>query len=135
MRDNPPADILRARAALHHLDSGCDRETWVKIGMAAKAAGLEFSDFLLWSKDAPNFKDRADCKAVWNSFKPGTVTAATLFKMAKYAGCTDRIKDYAGRAQSRQNERKESPPLHDAKALWNACKPVTASYEYIYLNL
>ena len=34
-------ELERARSAFWSLDPGTDRETWVKTGMAAKAAGRE----------------------------------------------------------------------------------------------
>lgn len=48
-------EIERAASALMHLDSGCQREIWVKAGMAAKAAGLGFDDFHSWSASAGNY--------------------------------------------------------------------------------
>ena len=47
MRDNF-TELERARSPLFHLDPGTDRETWVRIGMGAKAAGLPFEDFDNW---------------------------------------------------------------------------------------
>ena len=75
-----------ARSALMHLDSGCPRDEWVRIGMAAKDAGLEFDDFHSWSKGACNYKNEQDCLAAWHSFSNGAVKAATLFHRAHEAG-------------------------------------------------
>jgi hypothetical protein len=72
-------EIARARSALWSLNPGTARPTWVKSGMGAKAAGLDFDDFHTWSATAPNYKSEADCRSVWNSFKDGAVTAASLF--------------------------------------------------------
>ena len=57
-------EVERARSALHALDPGCDRETWVRAAMAAKAAGLDEGDFLAWSEGAPNFDSARDCRSV-----------------------------------------------------------------------
>ena len=35
------ADTDRARDALRAIPPDCDRETWVKVGMSAQAAGVE----------------------------------------------------------------------------------------------
>ncbi len=49
------AEIKRARSALWSLDAGTDRDTWVKTGMAAKAAGLDFDTWHDWSATAGNY--------------------------------------------------------------------------------
>ena len=48
-------ELERAIDALFHLDPGCPREEWVRIAMAAKAAGVPFSDFHEWSSSASNY--------------------------------------------------------------------------------
>ena len=68
----------RARSALWSLDAGADRDSWVRHAMSAKAAGLEFEEFHNWSAGASNYTSEAECRSVWNSIKPGGVTAASL---------------------------------------------------------
>ena len=125
----------RARSALRSIDPGCAREEWVKAGMGAKAAGLDFDDFHNWSAGAGNYKDEAECRSVWRSIKEGSVTAASLFHTAKAAGWTDDVTVCTERPQSRQNERQlEQPskrPLLDPATLWSECQPATAAHEYI----
>ena len=137
MRDNF-TELERARSPLFHLDPGTDRETWVRIGMGAKAAGLPFEDFDNWSTGAGNYK-AADCRSVWSSIKAGGVTAASLFRMALAEGWTDGTEARPERTQTRQNERKQpeptKPPPHDPCTLWDTCKPATAAYEYIARKL
>lgn len=138
MRD-PIAEIERARAALGSLDAGTDRETWVKIAMATKAVGLAFDDFHNWSAGVANYKDEADCLAVWNSIKPGPVTAATLFGMARDAGWTDdgEAPTKPRRSHQEKPRQPDTPkrPLHDPNVLWDACAPATADQEYIARKL
>lgn len=138
MRD-PIAEIERARSALWHLDAGTDRETWVKHAMGAKAAGLDFDDFHNWSATAGNYRNEAECRSVWQSIKDGAVTAASLFGAARDAGWTDDGEAPAKRPQSQQGQSKEreqpKAPLHDARALWDACTPATADQEYIARKL
>lgn len=82
-------DAGRARNALFALDAGCPRDEWVRVGMAAKAAGLPEDDFLKWSATGENYKEK-DARSAWHSFKPdGGVGAGTLFKMAMDAGWRD----------------------------------------------
>ena len=47
-------DVARYRGALLALDPGMPREQWVRAAMAAKAAGIAFSDFDDWSALAAN---------------------------------------------------------------------------------
>mgnify|MGYP000993720479 CR=1 FL=1 len=133
------AEIERARSALWHLDAGTDRDTWVKCAMAAHAAGLDFDDFHSWSQIAGNYKNEADCRDVWRSIKPGPVTVASLFGMARAAGWSDDGEAPVKRAQSHQERPKQpeapKPPLHDPSALWGACVPATATHLYIIKKL
>lgn len=65
-----------------------DRDTWVRVGMAIKSAGLGFDVFDEWSQStaSDNYSQR-DTKSVWHSFKrEGGVTIGTLFAMAKQHG-------------------------------------------------
>lgn len=101
-------ELERARSALWSLDPGCAREEWVKAGMGAKAAGLDFDDFHHWSAGAGNYKDEAECRSVWNSIKEGGVTAASLFRAALAAGWTDDVTVRTERPQSLQNERQQA---------------------------
>jgi len=75
--------LERARSALNFLNADCPRNEWVQIGMAAKAAGLDFEDFHNWSKNAINYTGGKDCFTAWQSFdNSGRITAATLFHKA-----------------------------------------------------
>ena len=90
MRDYFTDEIDRARDALYSLDPGCPRDEWVKHGMAAKAAGLDFEDFHQCSAGAANFKGEQECRSVWRSFKTeGGVSAASLFRASRDSGWED----------------------------------------------
>ena len=132
-------EIERARSALWSLDPGCERDTWVRHAMGAKAAGLEFDDFHNWSAGAGNYQSETECRSVWNSIKPGGVTAASLFRAALANGWQDDSIAPQRPPQSRQNERTPhrtgKPLLRDVKTLWEACKPVTAEHLYIARKL
>lgn len=85
-------EIERARTALFACDAGCSRDQWLRIGMAAKAAGVAFDDFRLWSEEAPNYHSEQDCLSAWKSFGDGAVKAATLYHAARKAGWHDPTK-------------------------------------------
>ncbi|MEQ6614199.1 AAA family ATPase [Pseudomonas aeruginosa] len=125
---NAPAkiisDIERARQALWTLDAGVSRDEWVKIGMAAKAAGLDFEDFNDWSATAGNYGGASEARSAWKSFKEGGgINAGTLFRRARDAGWSDPANgNYQERA--RKPSRK---PLGD----WESGEPATAVHPYI----
>ena len=137
----------RAASALHAIDPGCDRESWVRAGMATKAAGLEFEDFNTWSAMGGNYAGERDCRAVWKSFgDSGAVTAASLFAMAIAQGWTDASKTRAMGAQAanvcsysplRAVSCKAAPALsiqaESAKAagVWNLCEPADSGHPYL----
>jgi len=140
MRDYFTDEIDRARDALYSLDPGCPRDEWVKHGMAAKAAGLDFDDFHQWSAGGGNFQGEAECRSVWRSIKTeGGVSAASLFRAARDAGWEDGTETRAKPLQSRQIEPRQAepskPPPIDPATLWNACKPATAAHEYVARKL
>ncbi|MCO4881563.1 toprim domain-containing protein [Paraburkholderia caribensis] len=58
--------------------------------MAAKAAGLDLDDWLVWSASGGNYGGEREARAVWRSFSAsGGVSAATLFRAAMDTGWTD----------------------------------------------
>lgn len=84
------SEIDRARSALFHLDAGCERTEWVRLGMAAKAAGLDVADWIDWCASGSNYGGEREARAVWRSFAPaGGIGSATLFRAAIDAGWSD----------------------------------------------
>jgi hypothetical protein len=140
-------DTDRARDALFSLDPGCDRTAWVRIGMAAKEAGLSLADFTDWSRGAANFQGEKDCTDVWRSFKAGGgVGPGTLFSLAKAEGWSDARPDTPQRPRSRANGAGKADPLPNARkpaeraktdpeAVWARCTPATAEHGYIERKL
>lgn len=135
-------NIEHALSALNFLDAGCHRTEWIQIGMAAKAAGLSFEYFHIWSKDAANYAGEKDCLTAWNSFdESGGITAATLFHRARQAGwktpkkshlnpAKSRHKDFKKRNNSENNTKKD----HSIYALeiWETCLPADNTHAYIF---
>ena len=126
----------RALSALTGIEPGCDRKEWVRIGMAAKAAGLSFDDFVAWSRPAHNFVSERDCNAVWKSFTDGPITAATLFAAASAAGWDDST---TMRRQNGYSDAKSphhvAPQTLSAADLWSRCEPATSAHPYIIAKL
>lgn len=114
-------DIGRARAALYALDASVDRSEWVRIGCAAKSAGLTFDDFNDWSATASNYKNENDTRNAWKSFKDGEgVNAGTLFYLARQDGWKEPTNDH-------KPKKTRSTVLDD----WNSGAPATADHPYI----
>lgn len=133
-------EVERARAALHALDSGCQRDEWARIGMAYKDAGGSLDDFIDWSRPAPNFLSERDCRDAWKSFEvPGPVTAATLFAKARDAGWREPVNGHGRPHERAQEPRKAEPrperPPFDFRAVWRDSEPATAAHPYIVRKL
>jgi putative DNA primase/helicase len=86
----PPPTPELVRDALASIPPDMEREGWVRVGMAIKAAGFDdgtaqglWDD---WSRRGDGYKE-ADARDTWRSIKAGgAVTVATLFKLAKDHG-------------------------------------------------
>ncbi|MEO8401526.1 MAG: AAA family ATPase [Gammaproteobacteria bacterium] len=119
-------------SALNYLDSECTREEWIRIGMAAKAAKLSFEDFHGWSKNAGNYKNEKDCRAVWNSFdESGTVKAATLFYLAREKGWKESDKTHTNTEINNKKNGFNQNSRTNVLEIWNRCIPAAISHEYI----
>ena len=130
------ADIDRARDALHSIPPDLPRDEWVRAGMAAHAAGIDFDTFDQWSAQAGNYT-ASDARDTWRSFKPGKgVGAGTLYRMAAELGGW-RMGE--GKPQGRPIEaprKAAEPPRKPAPGMspgevWNRCEPATDSHPYI----
>ena len=128
------ADTERARDALHSIPPDLARDDWVKAGMAAQAAGLDFDAFNDWSAGAGNY-DAAAARDTWRSFKPGKgVGAGTLFKLAAENGW--RMGEGKPQRQAAPAPRQAAPPPRKSapgmspREVWNRCEAATAQHPY-----
>lgn len=129
------ANVDRARDALHSIPADIPREEWVKVGMAAQAAGLDFEDFRDWSAQAPSFNERA-ARDTWRSFKPGKgVGPGTLFKAAAQNGWRpDGARAANSPVLSPRKPQEAAKPTGqgvDPTQVWERCQPATAAHPYI----
>lgn len=124
----------RAASALWALDPGVGRREWVRIGMAAKEAGLEFEHFNEWSTQAGNYGGEADTRDAWRSFRPGGgVSEATLFGLARAAGWREEspMATQPRRAIPVRQEGLQRGPAWPVVQAWAECVPATAAHAYI----
>ncbi|RDD94161.1 DNA primase [Acidovorax sp. BoFeN1] len=120
---------------MHAIPPDLPRDEWVKVGMGAHAAGVDFDTFDTWSAGAGNY-DAAASRDVWRSIKPGKgVGAGTLYRVAAEHGW--RMGE--GKPQQRpvqaprkaaEPQRKPAPGMSPAE-VWNRCEAATAAHGYI----
>ncbi len=129
-------DLDRARDALQAIPPDLPREEWVRVGMAAQAAGLGFDSFNEWSAQGASYEERA-ARDTWRSIKPdGRTGAGSLFYIARAAGWQDkgRRAPHAApaKAPARPPEARKPPrPGMGAAEVWARCEPATAAHPYI----
>ena len=133
-------DMERATRALEAIPPDLPREDWVRIGMAAKAAGLPVETWTDWSSNGSNFAGAKDCISVWRSFKGAGVGEGTLFQLALQHGWQDDTAKKQGghangsarqpRARRPQQAPRPSPRL-SAGDLWARCESASAQHPYI----
>jgi len=133
-------ELERARSALNAIDATCDRATWIRLGMAARAAGLSFDDFDGWSATGANYSGERDTRAVWQSFSDsGAVGPGTLFGAARAAGWRDDARPLNGHNGHAAPPRRPQAPAggapFDVAGTWEACEPATPAHGYIRRKL
>lgn len=129
------ADTAKAIDALHAIPPDLPRDEWVRVGMAAHAAGLDFDTFDAWSAGAGNYSER-DARDTWRSFKPGKgIGPGTLYRVGAEHGW--RMGE--GKPQQRpvqaprkatEPQRKPAPGMSPAE-VWARCEAATAAHPYI----
>ncbi|MGA3887653.1 phage/plasmid primase, P4 family [Ralstonia nicotianae] len=129
----------RICAALEYVPAD-DRDQWCRIGMSLQSefgdAGFDIWD--AWSQRSERYNER-DARSVWKSFKGGGITIATLFKVAREHGYSDRTphkpldpQEKARRDSARQAERerqaaedyaRHAKAAARAQRIWNEAEP------------
>lgn len=115
---------------LWRCDPSCPRDEWVRIGMAAKAAGIDFESWNAWSSQGSNYKGEKDAAAAWRSFKDGAVGPGTLFYMAEQHGGPIRPASPAAVLPP-------TSPMHDpgVERLWASLDAAPADHPYLVKKL
>ena len=122
-------DAAKALDALHRIPPDLPRDEWVKVGMGAHAAGLDFDAFDAWSAGADNYDARA-ARDTWRSFKAGKgVGAGTLFRVAAEHGQPMHRPLQAPRKAAAPPQ-KPAPGMAPAE-VWARCQPATAGHPYV----
>ncbi len=129
------SDTDRAREALQHIPPDLPRDEWVRVLMAAQAAGLDAETVNDWSAQASNYDERA-FRDTWRSIKPGKgVGEATLYKKAAEHGNYGKRRERPIQAPARPRKPVEAPrqpsPGMSTAEVWERCKPASPSHGYI----
>ena len=130
------ASTQKALDALHFIPADTDRDTWVRTGMAAHAAGLSFEDFDAWSSSAGNYNTAA-ARDTWRSFKDGKgIGAGTLFRMAADHGWSKGKKppvlvSSGVVTPTTPTTPRRPPPGMSPAEVWSRCDPATHAHPYI----
>ena len=131
------ADTERALDALQSIPPDLPRDEWVRAGMAAQAAGLDFDTFDQWSAQAGNYSEN-DARDTWRSFKPGKgVGAGTLYRMAaELGGWRMGGEPHQNKAPAKPRARPIEAPLKPRPGMcpadvWNRGEPATDSHPCI----
>lgn len=132
MMDN---DMQRHIDALHAIPADVDRDTWVRVGMAAKSVGIDFDAFDQWSQTAPDVYDARACRDTWRSLKdgPAGVGVGTLHHLAAKYGRAGGGRVRSGHDHKRHNDTRAGTgtPKHGASEVWARCVPAPPSHPYI----
>ena len=128
-------DTAKAIDALHAIPPDLPRDEWVKVGMAAQAAGLDFDTFNEWSAGAGNYSER-DARDTWRSFKPGKgIGPGTLYRVGAEHGWRmgegkPQQRPMQAHKKAAEPPRKPAPGMSPAE-VWARCEPATAAHGYI----
>lgn len=127
-------DVNRALGALQFIPADLPRDSWVKTGMAAHAAGIGFEDFDTWSANAASYNAQA-CRATWRSFKIGKgIGAGSLYAIAGEHGWAEGKpqRQVPPKAATRpvEHPRKPAPDMSPSE-VWTRCVAATNEHEYI----
>lgn len=130
------SDTARASDALYAIPPDLPRDEWVRVGMAAQSAGLDFDAFNDWSAQATNYSERG-ARDTWRSFTPGKgVGEGTLYKLAAERGwrmgADKPPRQVPASATTRPTEPPRKPiPGMTANDVWGRCESATNSHGYI----
>jgi hypothetical protein len=97
----PDSEVLSVRSALGALDADCDREKWIRVGMALHSTGAGEQAFRLWNEwsctGAAKYPGEPELRRQWASFarKTDEVRLSTIFWLAQDAGWSGHFEEQA----------------------------------------
>lgn len=77
---------------LNSIPPDCDYDEWIKVGMALKREGADWSVWDDWSRGGTKYK-QGECERKWRTFRRDEVTGGTLFHIATSYGYTPPAND------------------------------------------
>ena len=112
--------VSTMRGYLRQLDPNMGHDDWVRVGMALKNEGYDFSLWDKWSKGGDTY-DEEVCRTKWESFKDGELKVGTIIYMAEEAA-EARIE--AGEMPRWVNVTQKGEPRNNSQANTVACLDV-----------
>lgn len=135
------AELIDAEAALFAISPDIGYEEWMRVGMAAQAAGISLETFDHWSAGGQSY-EKAAVKALWKSYKPDKgISAGTLFHIAKSHGYRPQhtpqafVPDFDFDAFIRntkaRQEAQSKATFSEAQTIWDRSEPAPDDHPYI----
>lgn len=137
-------DVKRAEEALASIPPDLAYEEWMRIGMAAQAAGISFEYFDRWCAGSAKY-EAAAIRTLWKSYNPDKgITAGTLFHHAKQYGHAATpsyplnntpalnfdLQRFIKNTIARTAQAGDATPS-DAQVIWSRCLPASSNHPYI----
>ena len=73
------------KSLLDAIPADCGYDEWLKVGMALKHEGADWTDWDDWSRKGSKYK-QGECERKWKTFRRSEVTGGTLFHIATQYG-------------------------------------------------
>lgn len=111
LASDPERDREVARRCLERISPDCDRDTWVKVGMALRSVGPDMEqEWHSWSSGSPKYR-QAEAARQWRAFTAdGGIQLGTLTRMA---GLT--TEELRGIGVDSSNPPQRRPPVSEQK--------------------
>lgn len=86
--DNSTPDVAKIESALAYIAPDCGYDEWIRVGMAihSELGDNGFGVWDYWSAKSSKYSGESDLMSHWRSFKTGSITIASVFKMAMDSG-------------------------------------------------
>ena len=73
------------KSLLDAIPADCGYDEWLKVGMALKHEGADWTDWDDWSRKGSKYK-QGECERKWKTFRRSEITGGTLFHIATQYG-------------------------------------------------
>ena len=124
-------------SVLDYIGPDNDYDTWIRVGMAIKNEGLDFSVWDTWSKRGEKYNADEMLKK-WDSFKGNGITWATVVSLAKESGYKPKPKpksEFKPKSDKQTEKQSDSPFFNGKKFLPMGMESYLISKDKRYISL